>query len=305
MIISVLDEHNEGTKERLIKIMRKPTPLIKSDTLSKCFGCDVWLKMELWNPTGSHKDRESLKIIEECKQLNITDIGCASTGNFGISLAYYAKISGLKCHVWLPSGRAYPTVMNLLRAFSAEIHLLDLDLGELYPRSSEEIRNLNIYDVNPGKCPAKIAGNAEIGQEIVEQIKDVDTVVCCLNNGTHLLGIAEGIRGSGARIIGVYSYSRFASSIKGFNQIEGSDKIREAVSLSGGSLIEATDQDLRSGVLILYKTGIVPEVSSAGVVGVLNKMDLSQCKCICCVISGNGLKKPSELQDLLSGKESR
>jgi len=282
--------------------MRKPTPLIRSDTLSEYFGCDVWLKVELWNPTGSHKDRESLKIIEECKQRNIPDIGCASTGNFGISLAYYAKISGLKCHVWLPSGRAYPTVMNLLHAFSAEIHLLDSDLGELYPKSSEEMCNLNIYDVNPGKCPAKIAGNAEIGQEIVEQIKDVDTVVCCLNNGTHLLGIAEGIRGAGARIVGVYSYSGFASSIKGFNQAEGAKRIQEAISLSGGSHIEATERDLRDGVLALYNEGIVPEASSAAVVGVLNKMDLSQCKCICCVISGNGLKKPSELQDLLASK---
>ena len=283
--------------------MRKPTPVVKSEKLGRKFGCDVWLKMELWNPTGSHKDRESLKIIEECKQRGISEVGCASTGNFGISLAYYAKISGLKCHVWLPSGRAYPTVMNLLRAFSAEIHLLESDLDVLYPRSSEEMLDLNIYDVNPGKCPAKIAGNVEIGQEIIEQITGVDMVVCCLNNGTHLLGIAEGVRKSGARVIGVYSYSEFASSIRGFNQAEGSKRIQEMVSLSGGSAVEATEQDLRDGVLALYNEGIVPEASSAAVVGVLNKMDLSQCECVCCVISGNGLKKPSELQELISGKE--
>jgi len=278
--------------------MRKPTPVIRSKNLSEKFGCDIWLKMELWNPTGSHKDRESLKIIEECRQRNVKDIGCASTGNFGISLAYYAKISGLKCHVWLPSARAYPTVMSLLRAFSAEIHLLDCDLGELYPSSSEEMHTLNIYDFNPGKCPAKIAGNREIGQEIAEQLKDVDTVVCCLNNGTHLLGIAEGVREAGVHIIGVYSYSGFASGIKGFNQAEGASRIQEAISLSGGSSIEATDKDLRDGILALYNDGIVPEASSAAVVGVLPKVDLSHSKCICCVISGNGLKKPSELQDL-------
>ena len=278
--------------------MRKPTPVVRSETLSNKFGCDVWLKMELWNPTGSHKDRESLKIMEECRHRGISEVGCASTGNFGISLAYYAKISGLMCHVWLPSGRAYPTVMNLLRAFSAEIHLLDYDLDELYPKSSEEMHNLNIYDVNPGKCPAKIAGNVEIGQEIVEQIKDLDTVVCCLNNGTHLLGIAEGVREARARVIGVYSYSEFASSIRGFNRAEGSGRIQEAVSLSGGNIVEATEQDLRSGVLALYEEGIVPESSSAAVVGIIPKVDLSRSKCICCVISGNGLKKPSELQEL-------
>jgi len=282
--------------------LHKATPVMRSEALSNKFSCNVWLKIESWNPTGSHKDRESLKIIDECKERVISEIGCASTGNFGISLAYYARISDLKCHVWLPSGRA-STVMNLLRAFSAEIHLLDLDLNELYLKSSEEMHNLNIYDVNPGKCPAKIAGNIAIGQEIIDQIADVDMVICCLNNGTHLLGIAGGTRESGARVIGVYSYSEFASSIRGFNQAEGSDRIQEAVSLSGGYIIEAMEQDLRDGVLALYKDGIIPEVSSAAVVGVLSKMDLSQCKSVCCVISGNGLKKPSELQYLISDKE--
>jgi len=285
--------------------MRKPTPVIRSENLSMNLGCDVWLKVEIWNPTGSHKDRESLQIMEECRRRGILEVGCASTGNFGISLAYYAKISGLRCHVWLPSDKAYPTVISLLHAFSAETYFLDSDLDELYSKSSEEMRIHNIYDVNPGKCPAKIAGNLEIGQEIVNQIKDIDTVVCCLNNGTHLLGIGEGVRESGARIIGVYSYSRFASSIKGFNQAEGSKRIQETVSLSGGSLIEATEQDLRSDIQALYKEGIVPEASSAAVVGILPKVNLSDSKCICCIITGNGLKKPSELQDLLSVKEFR
>jgi cysteine synthase len=90
-----------------------------------------------------------------------------STGNFGISLAYYAKISGLTCHVWLLLARSYPAVINLLRAFSTEIYLLDYEPDTLYARSSEEMRNQNIYDVNPGKCLSKIKGNTEIGQEIV------------------------------------------------------------------------------------------------------------------------------------------
>jgi len=280
--------------------MHKPTPVIRSESLSSSLNCDIWLKVEIWNPTGSHKDRESLKIMEECKRRGIHNIGCASTGNFAVSLAYYAKMSGLKCHVWLSSERVKPAVLNFLHAFSAEIETLDVDLDKLYARSAEEMKRLNVYNVNPGRCPAKIAGNVEIGQEIIEQLKGVNAVVCCVNNGTHLLGIAEGIRGSGAHIIGVYSHSRFASSVRGFNQAEGSDKIQEAVSLSGGSLIEATDQDLRSGVLELFKAGIVPEVSSAAVVGILQKLDLSPYKRICCVISGNGLKKPSELQDLFS-----
>ena len=282
--------------------MYKPTPVIRSDTLSNEYNCEVWLKLELQNTTGSHKDRESREIIEECRQDNVHEIGCASTGNFGVSLAYYAMISNLKCHVWLSSKRTHPSVMSLLRSFSAEIHLTESDLSELYSKSSEEMHRRKIYDVNPGKCPAKITGNKAIGQEIIKQIGDVDAVVCCINNGTHLLGIADSMKEKKARIIGIYSYSKFASSIRGFNKAEGERRIQEAVSTSGGDLIEARDQDLRSGVLTLYNEGIIPEVSSAGAVGVLDKLDLSGCNRICCVISGNGLKKPSELQDLLSNK---
>jgi hypothetical protein len=61
----------------------------------------------------------------------------------------------------------------------------------------------------------------------------------CLNNGSHLIGIGEGIRRSGARIIGVHSYSEFASSMKGFNQAEGSNQMQDTLSLSGGCLLEA------------------------------------------------------------------
>ncbi|MFC1899900.1 PLP-dependent lyase/thiolase [Chloroflexota bacterium] len=282
--------------------MYKTTPVIRSDTLSNRYKCEVWLKLELENTTGSHKDRESREIIEECRQDNIHEIGCASTGNFGVSLAYYAMISNLKCHVWLSSKRTHPSVMSLLRSFSAEIHLTESDLSELYSKSSEEMHRREIYDVNPGECPAKITGNKAIGQEIIKQIGDVDAVVCCINNGTHLLGIADSMKEKKTRIIGIYSYSEFASSIRGFNKAEGERRIQEAVSTSGGDLIEARDQDLRSGVLTLYNEGIIPEVSSAGAVGVLDKLDLSGCNRICCVISGNGLKKPSELQDLLSNK---
>lgn len=279
--------------------LSRPTPVIKDTALSEELGCEVFLKLEIYNPTGSHKDRESLKIIAECKTKGILEVGCASTGNFGISLAYYAKISGIKCHVWFSKKGFDPARLAFLNAFGAQIHPLDLDLNDLYVTSSQRMRDEKIYDANPGKCPAKIEANAEIGREITSQVKGLDTVICCVNNGSHLLGLAQGLKGSGVRLIAAYSHSELASSIKGFHQAEGQEKIRTALSVLRGSLIEVNDEDLRFGVTSLLKAGIVAEVSSASVVGALKKIGSLDNQRLCCIITGYGLKYPQELGRLL------
>lgn len=279
--------------------MQIPTPVIRAKALSKGLNRDVWLKIEIWHPTGSHKDRESIMIIEECKRRGIYCVGCGSTGNMGISLAYFSKIAGMECHVWL-SPQAEQGKVSLLNALSAHTHIIDAQLDEVYTLSSQEMHARKMYNANPGVCPAKIIANAEIGREVVKQVENVDVVVCSVNNGTHLLGVAEGLKGSGVRIIGVYSHSSIASSIRGFYQVEGSEKIHTAITQSGGALIEATDEDLRSGVLALYGEGIIPEVSSAGVVGVFKKIKLAPDERVCCIITGSGLKTPAELELLLN-----
>ena len=77
------------------------SPLIYAPKISSYYKKNIWLKLEILNPTGSHKDRESLKLIKEAKKKNFKSIGCASTGNLAISLSFFAKIYKIKSIIWL------------------------------------------------------------------------------------------------------------------------------------------------------------------------------------------------------------
>ena len=71
----------------------KNSLLVYASKISQIYKKDVWLKLEILNPTGSHKDRESVLLIKEAKKKNFKSIGCASTGNLAISLAFFSKYS--------------------------------------------------------------------------------------------------------------------------------------------------------------------------------------------------------------------
>ena len=81
------------------------TPLVPAEELSTILGCDVWLKVEGANPTGSFKDRGMTVAISVAAGAGSKAVVCASTGNTSASAAAYASRGGLQPLVLLPAGR--------------------------------------------------------------------------------------------------------------------------------------------------------------------------------------------------------
>jgi threonine synthase len=81
------------------------TPLVPAAHLSELTGCDVHLKVEGANPTGSFKDRGMTVAISKAMEEAATAVICASTGNTSASAAAYAGRAGLTCVVLVPHGR--------------------------------------------------------------------------------------------------------------------------------------------------------------------------------------------------------
>ena len=82
------------------------TPLIFSPRLSSMLGagCEVYLKYEGLNPTGSFKDRGMTMAISKACEEGSRAVICASTGNTSASAAAYAARAGIKCVVLIPDG---------------------------------------------------------------------------------------------------------------------------------------------------------------------------------------------------------
>src|SRR3954469_4632571 len=81
------------------------TPLLPAPELSSRTGCDVYLKVEGANPTGSFKDRGMTVAVSKALEAGSKAIICASTGNTSASAAAYAARARLTCAVLIPAGK--------------------------------------------------------------------------------------------------------------------------------------------------------------------------------------------------------
>lgn len=81
------------------------TPLVFARRVSEFTGCEVFLKVEGLNPTGSFKDRGMTMAISKAAEEGAKAVICASTGNTSASAAAYAVRADMTCAVLVPQGK--------------------------------------------------------------------------------------------------------------------------------------------------------------------------------------------------------
>jgi threonine synthase len=138
------------------------TPLVAAGHLSELTGCEVHLKVEGANPTGSFKDRGMTVAISRAVQEGATAVICASTGNTSASAAAYAVKAGLSCVVLVPHGRI--AAGKLAQALVHDARLLQVeggfdeclrvarDLADQHPVSL--VNSVNAYRIEGQKTAA-------------------------------------------------------------------------------------------------------------------------------------------------------
>ncbi|GAF64247.1 cysteine synthase A [Bacillus sp. TS-2] len=104
------------------------TPLVKLNRLPKASGADVYLKMEMQNPSGSVKDRAAFYMIIEAEEKGLLKPGYTiiepTSGNTGIGLAMNAAARGYKAIIVMPDTMSQERI-NILKAYGAEVVLTD------------------------------------------------------------------------------------------------------------------------------------------------------------------------------------
>jgi threonine synthase len=94
-----------GPSTPVVTLLEGGTPLVPAPVLSARTGCDVWLKVEGANPTGSFKDRGMTVAVSRALEEGARAVLCASTGNTSASAAAYAARAAIPCAVVIPEGR--------------------------------------------------------------------------------------------------------------------------------------------------------------------------------------------------------
>src|SRR5205807_9763999 len=104
--------------KNVISLGEGDTPLVFSPKLSERVGrgCDVFVKNEGLNPTGSFKDRGMTVAVSRAIDRGARALICALTGNTSASAAAYAARAGIPCAVVLPAGKI--ATGKLIQAFA-------------------------------------------------------------------------------------------------------------------------------------------------------------------------------------------
>lgn len=193
----------ERARERLADHL-PPTPLLRAWDLERAAGTPLWLKAELFQRTGSFKPRGSLNWIlsastEERKRGLIT----FSAGNHAMALAWAAREAGMELTVLMPEGSS-PMKVEATRAYGADVTLLG-DIHEAIAKMQELREERDLLLVHPYDNLRVIAGQGTVGLEIVEQLPEVDLILCPVGGGGLVSGVAIAVRSRqpAVKVIGV------------------------------------------------------------------------------------------------------
>ncbi|MCW7542107.1 pyridoxal-phosphate dependent enzyme [Aquabacterium sp. A7-Y] len=154
---------------------------------------EVWLKLELFQRTGTFKLRGALNNLAALDAEALRrGVVAASAGNHAIAAAYAARVAGCHAKVAMPR-HASPARISACRAEGAEVLLTDTvhDAFELAQRLvAEEGRTL----VHPFDGPLTAQGTGTLGLELVEQLGRLDAVVVPVGGGGLCGGVAAAIK---------------------------------------------------------------------------------------------------------------
>lgn len=182
------------------------TPLQPSTRLSDESGCQVLLKYEHMQPTGSFKIRgatNKVRLLDSSSRRS--GVLTASTGNHGVAVARAGALAGVPVKVYVSSATV-PTKLAAIRSRGAELVVVDgppLE-AELAARRRAEADGL-VY-ISPYNDLDVIAGQGTLGAELLRQEPELDAVFIAVGAGGLIGGTGSAIKALNprVRVVGVW-----------------------------------------------------------------------------------------------------
>src|SRR4051812_37005742 len=153
------------------------TPLVPAPELSQRTGCDVYLKVEGANPTGSFKDRGMTMAVSKAVEAGNKAIICASTGNTSASAAAYAARAGPTCAVLVPTRKIAPRKLAQALVHGARPLQGSGNFDDCLALASKLSLDYPVALVN-SVTPDRLEGQKTAAFEIVEALGDAPDIHC-------------------------------------------------------------------------------------------------------------------------------
>ncbi len=180
------------------------TPFEHSPILSGLFGCDVWLKLENRQLTGSFKIRGAAnKMMLLRPEERGRGVVAASSGNHAQGVAYAARELGVRAVIVVPENT--PGVKrDAIRALGAELIVHGSEYMEAERLAQGMSRERGMPFLSPYNDLDLIAGQGTVGLEMLEDNPDIDVVLVPVSGGGLISGVATAWKAvPGTSVVGV------------------------------------------------------------------------------------------------------
>ena len=298
------------------------TPLVRARSLEARTGAaEVWLKLELCNPTGSFKDRGMVVVVAKAVEEGASAVLCASTGNTSASAAAYAARCGLRAFVLVPEGRIAQGKLAQAAAHGARVLAVDGNFDEALRLAQQLTEQLPLALVNSVN-PYRIAGQQTAAMEIVDALGEAPDLHCIpVGNAGNITAYWQGYtayyqaeRAAGRpQMLGVQAAGA-APLVRG-RPVAAPETVATAIRIgdpaswegavraraeSGGAIMAVSDEEILASYRMLAAAeGVFCEpASAAAVAGLLARHGKGGAegpltgKRVVCTLTGHGLKDP-------------
>ena len=229
-----LENVQEAAKSIKGKVIR--TPLVFSPSLSKMFGGEIYLKLENLQKTGSFKIRgATYSILRNLDKIASGGVVAASAGNHAQGVALAAKQAQVQATIVMPEWASI-SKQEATRGYGGEVVIAGQSLGESIKKAEEIAREDKTF-IHPFDDPDIIVGQGTVALEILEDLKEVDSILVPIGGGGLISGVAlaaKTIRPQ-VNIIGVQSAacpSAYESYRKGkIIRVESEQSIADGISV--------------------------------------------------------------------------
>ena len=305
-------------KTEIVTLCEGNTPLIKAENLAKNIGldCEIYLKYEGSNPTGSFKDRGMTMAVTKAKEEGSHAIICASTGNTSAAAAAYGAKAGLKTYVLIPDGYIALGKLSQAMMYGAKVIAINGNFDNALDAVREISKNYPITLVNSVN-PYRIEGQKTGAFEIIEALEDApDYHFIPVGNAGNITAYWKGYKEFYGlkkstklpKMMGIQAEGS-AAIVKG-HKIDNPQTIATAIRIgnpaswkqaraardeSGGTIDMVSDEKIIEAYNLLASSeGVLAEPAScAPIAGLIKLKDTIKPKSkIVCILTGNGLKDP-------------
>jgi threonine synthase len=301
-----------------VSLLEGSTPLLPAPRLGAALGCELYLKLESQNPTGSFKDRGMTVAMTMAVAAGARAVICASTGNTAASAAAYAARAGRRCLVLIPEGQVAAGKLAGALAYGARVIQVAGSFDEALALVRAVAERQPVALVN-SLNPYRIEGQKTAAFEIVDTLGDAPDWLCLpVGNAGNITAYwrgfgqyhAAGLAARRPRLLGVQAEGAaplvlghpvdrpetVATAIRIGRPARGEEALLAAEE-SGGHLRAVSDAALLAMQRRLAAEGAWCEpASAAGPAGLCQAVEAGEVDVrgqrVVCVLTGHGLKDP-------------